>query len=283
MVFFGRARSHFFFRGLIPFWCLLKFYTAVLKNGARGICCSVLSSRTGGINGGTFAVGVRGLTFGITHLSAFGLGLLHALEPGHGKSIMGAYLVLSRGRAIDALLLGLITATTHTLVVLVLTMGARWVTWLTVAAAGMPRQELGVWLQLISGVLIAFIGLRLLFMRGGCCPHCGRPGHLPVGTGVRLDRWGLLLVGITSGLVPCPGALTVMLLSIGSGTPLAGLSLVLAFGLGGALALVGVGLLFVKLSALTQRLLGRRSWRWLTVTSGLLIIFTGVLTAWKAF
>ncbi|RKO68012.1 nickel/cobalt transporter [Desulfofundulus salinus] len=226
---------------------------------------------------------MRGLTFGVTHLSAFGLGLLHALEPGHGKGIMGTYLVLSRGRAVDALLLGLITAVTHTLVVLVLAMGARWVTWLTVATAGMPRQELEVWLQLISGVLIAFIGLRLLFTRGGCCPHCGRPGYLPVGAGVRRDRWGLLLVGVTNGLVPCPGALTVMLLSIGSGTPLAGLSLVLAFGLGGALALVGVGLLFVKLSNLAQNMLGQRSWRWLTVTSGVLIVFIGVLTAWTAF
>ncbi|MDQ0285024.1 ABC-type nickel/cobalt efflux system permease component RcnA [Desulfofundulus luciae] len=223
------------------------------------------------------------MTFGITHLSAFGLGLLHALEPGHGKSIMGAYLVLSRGRAVDALLLGLFTAATHTLVVLVLAMGARWVTWFTVATAGMPRQELGVWLQVISGVLIALIGLRLLFMRSDCCPHCGRPGRPPAGTRVRRDRWGLLLVGVTSGLVPCPGALTVMLLSIGSGTPMVGLSLVLAFGLGGALALVGVGLLFVKLSHLAQSMLGQRRWRWLTVTSGLLIFFTGVLTAWKAF
>ncbi|SHJ23148.1 ABC-type nickel/cobalt efflux system, permease component RcnA [Desulfofundulus thermosubterraneus DSM 16057] len=257
--------------------------TAVLKNGTGVICCSVLFSHTGSINGGIFAVGVRGLSFGITYLSAFSLGVLHALEPGHGKGIMGAYLVLSRGRAVDALLLGLITAATHTLVVLVLAMGTRWVTWLTVAAAGVPRQELEVWLQLISGVLIAFIGLRLLFTRGGCCPHCGRPGHLPVGTGVRRDRWGLLLVGVTNGLVPCPGALTVMLLSIGSGTPLVGLSLVVAFGLGGALALVGVGLLFVKLSHLAQNMLGQRSWRWLTVTSGLLIFFTGVLTAWTAF
>ncbi|WP_083543140.1 MULTISPECIES: nickel/cobalt transporter [Desulfofundulus] len=225
---------------------------------------------------------MRGLSFGITYLSAFTLGLLHALEPGHGKSIMGAYLVISRGRAVDALLLGLITAITHTLVVMILALGARWVTWFTVATAGVPRQELEVWLRLISGLLIAFIGLRLLFYRGNRCPHCGHRVHLPAGAGVGRDRWGVLLVGITNGLFPCPGALTVMLLSIGSGTPLVGLGLVLAFGLGGALALVGVGLLFVKLSHLAQNMLGQRSWRWLTVTSGLLIFFTGLLTVWTA-
>ncbi|MGB9804212.1 sulfite exporter TauE/SafE family protein [Desulfofundulus sp.] len=226
---------------------------------------------------------MRRLTYGVTHISAFGLGVLHALEPGHGKGIMGTYLVLSRGRAVDALLLGLTTATTHTLVVLALAMGARWVTWFTMAAAGVPRQELEAWLQLISGILISFIGLRLLFMRGDSCPHCSRPGYPQAASRRRRDRWGLLLVGVTNGLAPCPGALAVMLLSIGSGTPLAGLGLVLAFGLGGALALVGVGLLFVKLSNLAQDLLGQRSWRWLTVTSALLIIFTGVLTAWTAF
>ncbi|HHW43891.1 MAG TPA: nickel transporter [Desulfotomaculum sp.] len=223
-----------------------------------------------------------GLTFGVTHLSAFGLGMLHALEPGHGKGIMGAYLVLSRGRSMDALQLGLITAATHTLVVLALTMGARWATWLTMTAAGMPRQELGTWLQLVSGLLVAFIGLRLLLLRRHCCPHCGHPGPLAEAAGFRRDRWGLLVVGVTNGLAPCPGALAVMLLSMGSGTPLAGLSLVLAFGLGGAVALVGVGLLFVRLSFLAQRVLGPRSWRWLTVASGLLIIFIGALTAWTA-
>ncbi|OAT79834.1 nickel transporter [Desulfotomaculum copahuensis] len=230
---------------------------------------------------------------------------MHALEPGHGKGIMGAYLVLSRGRARDAVLLGLAAALTHTLVVVALAMGARSAAWLAAAAAGAPRQQFAVWLQLCSGALVAIIGLRLLLSRNpsccsGNCHHgdhhavlhrpgrgmAGRPGLFP-GRGAILDEHsrdlaGLLLVGVSNGLVPCPGALAVLLLSVGSGTPVAGLLLVAAFGIGGAVALVGVGLAFVRLSSLAGRLLGPNSWRWLTAASGTLITVIGILTAWQA-
>lgn len=222
---------------------------------------------------------------GMSLISAFGLGALHALEPGHGKGIMGTYLVLSRGRAIDAVILGLLPATTHTLVVVILAVTASSTTWLAAAAAGLPRQEFSIWLQFVSGLLVVIIGLRMLLSRSGsCCDHFCKRSTLQLAKlpGINRDTGGLLLVGISNGLVPCPGALAIMLLSIGSGTPATGLALVVAFGVGGALALVTVGLLFVKLSSLTQRMLGRRSWRWLTAASGLLIIFIGILTAWTA-
>lgn len=245
------------------------------------------------------------MNLSISLLSALGLGAMHALEPGHGKGIMGAYLVLSRGRARDAVLLGLAAALTHTLVVVALAMGARSAAWLAAAAAGAPQQQFAVWLQLCSGTLVAIIGLRLLLSRNpsGCAGHCrhedhhaklngfghgisGRPGLL-TRRGTILDERsrdfaGLVLVGVSNGLVPCPGALAVLLLSVGSGTPVAGLLLVAAFGIGGAVALVGVGLAFVRLSSLAGRLLGQNSWRWLTAASGALITVIGVLTAWQA-
>lgn len=174
---------------------------------------------------------------GMSLISAFGLGALHALEPGHGKGIMGTYLVLSRGRAIDAVILGLLPATTHTLVVVILAVTASSTTWLAAAAAGLPRQEFSIWLQFVLGLLVVIIGLRMLLSRSGsCCDHFCKHSTLQLAKlpGINRDTGGLLLVGISNGLVPCPGALAIMLLSIGSGTPATGLALVVAFGVGGA-------------------------------------------------
>lgn len=221
------------------------------------------------------------LPFGL--LSAFGLGALHALEPGHGKGIMGTYLVLSHGRARDAVKMGLITALTHTLVVLTLALGARSTAWLAAAASGAPRDRFALWLQLGSGIMVVLIGLRLLLTPDRHCHAHVHRHNRPAVTGPRSgDTAGLLLVGVSNGLMPCPGALAVLLLSIGSGTAAGGLAMVAAFGLGGAAALVGVGLLFVKLSSLADRLFDRAGWWKLTAVSGILIAALGSLTAWEA-
>lgn len=210
----------------------------------------------------------------VSHLMAFGIGFTHALEPGHGKNIMGAYLVLARGRAVDALCLGLVAAATHTVVVLTLAFGARW------AVAGLPQREFSAWVQVLSGVLVAATGLRLIFYRSSSCDKCGWSGWL---ADTRQDRLGLFLVGISNALSPCPGALAVMLMSLASNTPFEGLSLVLAFGAGGAVALVGVGLLFVYLASLAKEILHHRNFSRLRTVGGLLVFLSGILTAWRAF
>jgi len=61
---------------------------------------------------------------GFILLGAFWLGALHALEPGHGKSIMGAYLVASRGGVRHAVLLGIVVTITHTIIVFILAFAA---------------------------------------------------------------------------------------------------------------------------------------------------------------
>src|SRR5207247_9524137 len=58
--------------------------------------------------------------FWVLLLLAFGLGAAHALTPGHGKTLVAAYLVGERGTAWHAVLLGLVTTLTHTSSVLVL-------------------------------------------------------------------------------------------------------------------------------------------------------------------
>ena len=92
-------------------------------------------------------------------LAAFGLGALHALSPGHGKTVVGAYLVGSRGTARHALFLGLTVTITHTTGVFALGL-------VTLAASQyvLPEQ-LYPWLSLTSGLLVVAIGLVLFVTR----------------------------------------------------------------------------------------------------------------------
>ncbi|MCA9868462.1 MAG: hypothetical protein KIS95_11380 [Anaerolineae bacterium] len=88
-------------------------------------------------------------------LVAVGLGAAHALTPGHGKTIVGAYLVGSRGTARHALFLGLTTTITHTAGVFALG-------FLVLAASEfiLPEQ-LYPWLGVLSGLLVVFIGASI--------------------------------------------------------------------------------------------------------------------------
>ena len=86
---------------------------------------------------------------------SFVLGGLHALTPGHGKAIVAAYLVGSKGRVIDAIFLGLVVTVTHTFSVIVLGV-------VMLVAQGFAPEDIVPWLSLFSGVLIVGIGAWLL-------------------------------------------------------------------------------------------------------------------------
>lgn len=220
-------------------------------------------------------------------LSALGLGALHALEPGHGKSIMGAYLVMSRGRARDAVFLGLASALTHTLVIVIMAVLAKSAAVMAMTRIAVSPARFELWLRLISGLIIILVGLRLFRRKEGC--SCGH--HHPHGpdhdhnSGLhwqQVNTGDLIMLGFTNGLMPCPSALAILLLSIGSGTIVTGLSLVFAFGLGGAIALIGIGLIFVKVSSLAGGVFSQRSWTKLYKLSGALILLIGFFTAFGA-
>ncbi len=86
---------------------------------------------------------------------SFVLGGLHALTPGHGKAIVAAYLVGSKGRVIDAIFLGLVVTFTHTFSVIALGV-------VMLVAQGFAPEDIVPWLSLFSGVLIVGIGVWLL-------------------------------------------------------------------------------------------------------------------------
>ncbi len=102
---------------------------------------------------------------------AASLGAFHALEPGHGKTVVAAYLVGSRGTAGHALLLGLVVTASHTVGVYLL--GA--VT--LYASRHVVPERLYPWLGAASGILIVCLGVSLLYRRLG-------PGAAPRGPGL---------------------------------------------------------------------------------------------------
>ena len=210
-------------------------------------------------------------------LIAAGLGALHALEPGHGKTIVAAYLVGSRGTARHAVLLGIVVTASHTAGVYLL--GA--VT--LYASRYIVPEQLYPWLGAISGLSVAGLGIFIflrhltgetgehshapgeqhshwflsIFQRGGKEqagePECGRAGRK--GTERALSLRELCMLGITGGIVPCPAALVVLLSAFSLHRIRFGLFLITAFSLGLAAVLVAVGLAMVY----TKHLLSLRA------------------------
>ena len=200
-------------------------------------------------------------------LIAAGLGALHALEPGHGKTIVAAYLVGSRGTARHAVLLGIVVTAAHTAGVYLL--GA--VT--LYASRYIVPEQLYPWLGAISGLSVAGLGI-FIFLRhwsGESGEHSHVPGqqhshwflamfkqappaepanHAAFSTESKpiehaLSLRELCMLGVTGGIVPCPAALVVLLSAFSLHRIGFGLFLITAFSLGLAVVLVTVGLMMV--------------------------------------
>lgn len=263
------------------------------------------------------------------------LGSLHAFAPGHGKTLMAAYLVGRNGSLRQATWIGVSVTVTHTAGVLVLGV------LLSVAAVTAP-ERVYPWLSLASGVLLVAIGLALL---SGACrrshahahahghgqahghglvhghgpgshdveqPAHGAtprrevtPGPVAVETrarakkragdtdnqlpgdrrqrGTASDTRSLLAVGFAGGLVPSPSALVVLLGGIALGRAWFGVLLVLAYGIGMALALVGTGLVLVRARGRIERwsaardIAGRRTGGALVVARALPLLTAGLV------
>jgi len=215
---------------------------------------------------------------------AFGLGAMHAMSPGHGKTVVGAYLVGSKGTVKHAAFLGLTVTVTHTLGVFALGLITLFATQFILPERIMP------FLSFVSGLLVLFIGLTLFKERlvsalgyktnhhhhhehGDAHEHGhehSRDGHhhhdhhdafththdgnthshLPP----EAVTWrSLLALGISGGLLPCPSALVLMLAAINLNRVGYGLLLTLAFSFGLAATLMCVGLAFLYLGKLLDR------------------------------
>ena len=179
---------------------------------------------------------------------AFLLGAAHALSPGHGKTLVAAYLVGSHGTVRHALLLGAIVTFTHVFSVVLLGLVALW------ASDSVVPERLTPWIALAAGLLVVGMGgwmlLRRLKGHGHSHGHSHdhshnhEDGHDRGQQGVRFGE--LLALGITGGMIPCPSATVVLLLAIYLGRTALGLALIGAFSLGLATSLVAIGIVVVR-------------------------------------
>ncbi|MEA2363434.1 MAG: nickel/cobalt transporter (NicO) family protein [Thermoleophilaceae bacterium] len=216
-------------------------------------------------------------------LAAFGWGALHALSPGHGKAMVAAYLVGTRGRSRHAIALGATVTVTHTIGVFAL--GG--VT-LALSQYVLP-EDLYPWLTLISGLLVVVIGIGVLRSRVLKARHAhahhhdhhDHEHHHEHDHHHELSWKGLLGMGTAAGLIPCPSALVVLLAAISQHEVALGLLLITAFSLGLAATLTGLGLVVVSARKLIPPgLAAGRLAAVLPAASALLIVGVGfVLTA----
>ena len=200
-------------------------------------------------------------------------GAAHALSPGHGKTIVTAYLIGKRGTPRDAAALGAIVTVTHTLGVFALGL-------VTLALSQwIVPDTLYPWINLTAGVLVVSIGLAVLRTR---FRHAHHDHHHHHNEG-DLSRKSLLAVGVSGGLLPCPSALVVLLAAISLHRLAFGLVLIVAFSLGLALSITGLGLVAV----LAKRRFAGRSFdgllvRALPAVSAAVILAAGVAMTLRA-
>jgi ABC-type nickel/cobalt efflux system permease component RcnA len=214
--------------------------------------------------------------------TAVALGALHAVEPGHAKTLTAAYLIGIKGTKRDAILLGLSVAMTHSLVVLGLAFAALWI------GREAFTDQATHWVQVTSAAVVIALGTWMLWRRWPVRhtePHEPPHAHdshdddhdhpdddehtrqhaatLPayVQRGERPTSAQIIAFGAAGGMIPCPASVTVMLLALSIGQVGLGLFTVFGFSLGLAVTLVGVGLLVV---AGLNRLAGTGRLRWVT-------------------
>jgi nickel/cobalt exporter len=210
--------------------------------------------------------------------TAFAIGGIHALGPGHGKTLMAAYLVGSDARPRQVVAVGAAVSIMHTASVVVLG--------LTVLGAGQAfTPEVAYrWTTIASGALVAALGAYLLRSRVRGVAHARahdhdhehdhEHGHTHER---RPGRFGLATLAISGGILPSPSALIALLAAIAIGRLAFGLALVLAFGVGLATVLVAVGFGTIRARrTLTQRF-SRRISTWAPVISAAGVFLLGVV------
>jgi nickel/cobalt transporter (NicO) family protein len=255
----------------------------------------------------TAFVGRQDLSLGFAALAlalSVLLGAIHALAPGHGKTVMAAYLVGQRGSLRQAVGIGLTVTATHTAGVLVLGLAIS-------TSAVVAPERLYPWLGLASGLLLAAIGVgllrRVVQFRAVHHHHHDTDAHLgdghvhthgdhrhhhhqpPAEGRMLLRRRDLLAMGFVGGFLPSPSAVVVLLGAIALGRTWFGLLLVAAYGLGMAATLTGAGLLLER----ARGSLDRRSHRlrqsgfqaanrFIPVATALVIVIVGSALALRA-
>jgi ABC-type nickel/cobalt efflux system permease component RcnA len=236
-------------------------------------------------------------------------GAVHALAPGHGKTLVAAYLVGEHGTVWHALILGLITTFTHTGAVLALA-----AVLLIVNPDRLPN------LELVGGLLVTGMGLWLLLRRlAGQADHFHIGGHghhhhhdqartrskiehggsrIEESVGLHDARssildppssttmggwWGLVALGVSGGIVPCYDAIIMLIFAVSARRLWLALPLLLAFSAGLAGVLIVIGILVVQVKGFATSRWGVSRWsKFLPLVSALLVIILGIFLCYRS-
>lgn len=258
-----------------------------------------------GVIGGSFAglVDQTGPFMLVAFLLAMAFGALHALGPGHGKTLMAAYLVGAGGRPKQAMAVGGAVAVMHTASVLALG-------FVVLSATRLfPPERVYPWLGLGSGLVALGLGAGLLVTRFGVWSngrraaiahdvhheHAGEHGHEDehahgghghthaVPDAPVLSRRGLMALAVAGGILPSPTALVVLLGSVAFHRVAYGLGLIAAFSVGLATALIVVGILALRARDLVSRRMSGTVGRLVPVFSASAIVVLGLALTVRGF
>ncbi len=280
------------------------------------------------------------------YLGAIALGALHAFEPGHGKTLIAAYMIGTRGRAMDGVLLGLIVTFTHTFSVIALGVIAK------LLSHTYTETQLHAWLGLGSSALILLVGIWMLKQRlgghgghhfhlfghghghdhdhghdadhdhshedhshdDGHChshdaahdhdhrddhdhahshatvqphdhDHFSTPAHDQAAAQPQPDvkapynKWNLLVLGVSGGLVPCPAAIATLLAAIAAGRIAQGLTMAIFFSVGLGVVMMTIGVVLSHAGRLTEHIGANQEFsRRMGIVSAVLITVLGFYT-----
>jgi len=207
------------------------------------------------------------LPWAVLALIAVGLGAAHAIQPGHGKTLVTAAAMGPGARCYQPALLGLAATVAHVGSVLLIA-AALWYT------GSSHVGTIHVGLARVAGFVIAASGSWRLGR------HLGGHGEHEIGAHGTIERssLGLIGLGLAGGLVPCWDAVGLLLMAAALGRLAMGIGLVVAFGAGMAVVLVAVGCLAWKLKSSVVGLDRSPAWhRRLGLLCGTLLAAIGLL------
>jgi nickel/cobalt exporter len=233
------------------------------------------------------------------YAATFFLGIMHAVEPGHGKTVVAAYLVGTRGRNIDAVTLGLVVTFTHTFSIILLAVIAQY------TSKFYSEEVVHSYLGVVSSLIILGLGLWMLrtrwaVLRGTTKPHHHNHffhshdhgqhthdhthhHHHADESGKAPDIRSLILLGISGGIIPCPAAIAILLAAVSTGNTGKGIGLVLVFSIGLAIALVGIGLIIINSVRVGQKFINAEKFAPMAAfLSAVIITFVGIFTLYSS-
>jgi ABC-type nickel/cobalt efflux system permease component RcnA len=237
---------------------------------------------------GLTAVFDSGLGLGLMLLVAAVFGMGHAFTPGHGKTMVAAYLVGERGTVRHAVVLGIVATAAHTGSVIALAVVIYF------AYGNQPPASAQGWLTLAGGLLIAGVGLWLFLQRvRGRADHVHlfndhhhhhdhshdhhHHHHVPVEAKTAFGWARVVLLGLGGGIIPCWDAVLLFLVALSRGRVGIAIPLLIAFSLGLAAVLIGLGVGVVYANRAGGRRFGDSRWfRFLPVVSAVLLLVIGV-------